>query len=100
MGLEIRREDAGVVSERVTIDRHLYLTEGQDRVVEEGDPAGRWLWAAPGHEVSRAEAERLGAVKPDPDPDPDPEPEPEPKRRTPRANKARTAAADKAEGGE
>lgn len=48
--------------DNVTIDRHLYLTEAQDRVVEEGDPAGRWLWAAPGQLRPRADAARLGAI--------------------------------------
>lgn len=64
MGLEVNMSaGAGVVVETVTVDRHLYLTEDKSRVVEEGDTAGRWLWAAPGQEVSREEAERLGAVK-------------------------------------
>lgn len=75
--------------EMVTVDRHLYLTEDKDRVVEEGDPAGRWLWAAPGNEVSRVDAERLGAIKPEAD-------GVEPKQRTPRANKQRATAEDKA----
>lgn len=59
--------------EMVVIDRHLYLTEDQSRVVEEGDTAGRWLWASPGQEISRAEAERLGAVKSQAAPEPEPE---------------------------
>lgn len=52
----------------VTIGRHLYLTEDRSRVVEEGDPAGRWLWASPGQQMARREAERLGALAPVPDP--------------------------------
>lgn len=51
-----------------TADRHLYLTEDKTRVVEEGHPDSRWLWASPGTEVPRAEAIRLGAVKPEPEP--------------------------------
>lgn len=58
------------MAETVKIDRHLYITEDGSRVVEEGDPAGRWLWAAPGQDVPRAEAERLGAVAPEPAPEP------------------------------
>lgn len=107
MGLEITYaggEEAGAVSERVTIDRHLYLTEDGTKVVAEGDPAGRWLWAAPGQEVPRKEAERLGAIQPEPETEPEPEAEvkPQPKQRTPRTNKARRPAAAKAsaEGGE
>ncbi len=49
--------------ETVTIDRHLYLTEDGSKVVEEADPEGRFLWAAPGDERPLDEAERLGAVK-------------------------------------
>lgn len=65
MSIEMNmREGAGEV-DNVTIDRHLYHTEDQSRVVEEGDPDGRWLWARPGLEVPREEAERLGAVKPE-----------------------------------
>lgn len=81
----------------VVIDRHLYLTEDRTRVVEEGDPASRFLWASPGTEVSRAEAVRLGAVKADPEPKPEPKAKPPeaPKQRTPRANKARQPAGDK-----
>lgn len=79
----------------VVIDRHLYLTEDRSRVVEEGDPASRFLWAAPGDEVSRSEAVRLGAVKAKAEQAPDPEPEEAPKQRTPRANKARQASSNK-----
>lgn len=79
--------------EMVTVDRHLYLTEDKDRVVEEGDPAGRWLWAAPGSEVPRVDAERLGAIKPEVESAPAPV---EPKQRLPRANKQRAAAENKA----
>lgn len=65
--------------EMVVIDRHLYLTEDKSRVVEEGDPASRWLWASPGQEMSREEAERLGAVKSGPEPAVEPDPAPEAK---------------------
>lgn len=80
--------------ETVTVDRHLYLTEDGARVVPEGHPAGRWLWAAPGSEVSRADALRLGAVEAEPDPRPEPAvgtkaaPKPPDKQRTKPADKA------------
>jgi len=54
------------MNNNVTIDRRLYLTEEKDRVVEEGDLAARYLWAAAGDVVPRVEAERLGAVVPRP----------------------------------
>lgn len=81
----------------IVVDRHLYLTEDRSRVVEENDPASRFLWAAPGDEVSRAEAVRLGAIKAESEPVPESEPatKAEPKQRTPRANKARGPAGDK-----
>jgi hypothetical protein len=82
----------------VIIDRHLYLTEDRSRVVEENDPASRFLWAAPGDVVSRDEAERLGAIQAEPEPIEDAEEsqsEAEPKQRAPRQNKARRPAADK-----
>ncbi len=50
--------------ELVTIDRHLYLTEDGARVVPEGHPDARWLWASPGDERPRNEAERVGAASP------------------------------------
>lgn len=82
MSLEMNmREGAGEV-DNVTIDRHLYLTEDESRVVEEGHPDGRWLWARPGLEVPREDAERLGAVKPA-------------KEAKPPANKARKAPENK-----
>lgn len=80
--------------EHIIVDRHLYLTEDRSRVVEEGDPAGRWLWASPGQEVTRRDAEQLGAVKSAPEPKPD-----EPKQRAPRANKQRAKPTDKQQGG-
>lgn len=69
----------------VTVDRHLYLTGDKTRVVEENDPAGRTLWATPGMEVDRAEAERLGAIKV------------EAKQKPAPANKQRRKPEDKAE---
>jgi hypothetical protein len=95
-------EEPGEMSEIVIIDRHLYLTEDRSRVVEEGDPASRWLWASPGQEVPREEAERLGAVKPaessaESSAEPaEPVAEPaEPKQRKPPANKQRAKPEDK-----
>jgi hypothetical protein len=86
----------------IVVDRHLYLTEDRDRVVEENDPASRFLWAAPGDEVSRGEAVRLGAIQADPKPAKEaaePEAEAAPKQRAPRANKARQSAGNKAADG-
>lgn len=86
--------------ELVTIDRHLYLTADRSRVVEEGDPAGKSLWATPGLMVSRREAERLGASGPAPEPEPVPEVDQAggAKQEAPPANKQRRRAADKAGG--
>ncbi len=49
----------------VAVSEHWYLTEDRSRVVREGDPDGRWLWASPGTEVPRVDALRLGALKAD-----------------------------------
>lgn len=73
---------------QVTIDRHLYLTEDRTRVVEEGDPAGRWLWASPGQQVSRREAERLGAIVTESGPDVKQAEAPANKQRRPAVNKS------------
>lgn len=59
------KEVAQTMSDTVEIDRRLCLTEDRSRVVPENDPAARWLWAAPGQLVDRAEAERLGALEPE-----------------------------------
>jgi hypothetical protein len=58
------------MADKVVIDRRWCLTEDKSRVVEENDPAARWLWAIPGHIVDRAEAERLGALEPEADAEP------------------------------
>lgn len=95
MGLEYIHSERGIrrmSGETVVIDRHLYLTEDKSRVVEEGDVDGRWLWAAPGQEMSKEEAERLGAVKSEPKPKP-----PAAKQQAARANKQRAKSEDKAE---
>jgi hypothetical protein len=83
----------------VTIDRHLYLTEDRDRVVEEGDPAGRFLWANPGSEMPRDEAEKLGAIKAssDEDVDGDSVTDDDRKAKSQPANKMRTSPGDKAD---
>lgn len=57
-------KEMGGPVETVTIDRHWYLTEDKQRVVPEGSLVARSLWATPGMDVPRAEAERLGAVEP------------------------------------
>lgn len=85
MALEIVKLSAGGQGPQYKVDRHLYLTEGKDRVVEEGDPASRWLWATPGQMVPLAEAERLGAVSAASEA----EPVEEEKKRTPAQNKQR-----------
>lgn len=65
MAIEMRplSEGTGQV-ELVTATQHWYLTEDHSKVVPEGHQDARWLWAAPGDEVPRDEAERLGAVRP------------------------------------
>lgn len=85
MALEVVKLSAGGQGPQYKVDRHLYLTEDKDRVVEEGDPASRWLWATPGLMVPLAEAERLGAVKADSEA----EPVEDEKKRTPTQNKQR-----------
>lgn len=70
----------------IEIDRHMYLTEDKKRVVEEGDPDGRWLWAAKGNSKPRDEAERLGYV---------PKSQPKPKKRAAPADKKRGKSEDK-----
>lgn len=46
-----------------TADRRLCMTEDGVRVVDENDPAARWLWAVEGREMPMSEAIRLGAVQ-------------------------------------
>lgn len=115
MALEIQRIRDGVGEvDLVTVDRHWYLTEDRERVVREGHPDGRWLWATPGMQVSREDAERLGAVEPEvvaevspepPSPDPEAEaetevpPEPAPKAKPAPANKQRSKPPNKAADG-
>lgn len=43
-----------------TLDRKLWLTEDRGRVVEEGDPAARFLLGNTGAQIRDDEAERLG----------------------------------------
>lgn len=91
------------MADKVIIDRRLCLTEDKSRVVDETDPAARWLWATPGHVVDRADAERLGALKPADQPDPPEAPKRKPgrppgsgtKRAVPDENKAATPDEDK-----
>lgn len=99
----VEKAPTGPSGPKVTVDRHWYLTEDKDRVVPEGDPACRWLWATPGMEVSLADAERLGAVKAEPEavvadepepaaePEADEVPEPEEKQAPTPPNKQRKA---------
>jgi hypothetical protein len=92
MALEVVKLSAGGQGPQYTVDRHLYLTEDKSRVVEESDPASRWLWATPGMQVPLAEAERLGAVKANSEA----EPAEAPKQRTPAQNKQRKPRENKA----
>ncbi|MFI7643736.1 hypothetical protein [Nonomuraea sp. NPDC049400] len=84
----------------VTVDKRLYLTE-DDRLVEEGNPDGRWLWCTPGMPIPREQAQHYGLLdEPEPEVAAESEQEEEqppaqPKRRVPAANKARTRATDK-----
>lgn len=101
MALEFRYQprDAGAPVDTVTVDQHWYLTEDKNRVVPEGDPAARWLWATPGMEVPRAEAVKLGALSSNPaDEDDDTEQEPAPetvKEKPAPADKQRAKPGDK-----
>lgn len=95
MALEINITDGGGERDMVTVDRHWYLTEDGTRVVEENDPACRWLWASPGTEVPRVDAVRLGAVKAPPAPTPDPAEE-DTKMRAAPPNKQMSKPSDKA----
>lgn len=87
MSWETIRSGAGPAGETVTVTEHWYLTENRSRVVKEGDPAGQWLWASPGTQVSRQDALRLGALSEEPEPEVAVAEEPEP---------AEEPAADKA----
>ena len=44
-------------------DRRLYLTADRDRVVGEGDPDARFLFAVPGSRIRAEDAERYELVK-------------------------------------
>lgn len=63
MAFSINLNEGAGSADTVRVDQHWYLTETRDEVVAEQDPRGRWLWASPGDEVSRADAVRLGALK-------------------------------------
>ena len=67
------------------VKERLYLTE-DDRVVPDGDPDVRWLFAALGTEITDAAAAEHGIVdglapRPEPEPDVEAAPEPKPKRK-------------------
>lgn len=71
------REQLADADGMVAVTEHWYLTEDKSRVVREGDPDGRWLWASPGTEVRRTDALRLGALKvAEAEPESEPEAEP------------------------
>lgn len=63
MGIEVTRNETQA-TDKVEVDRKLWLTKDRDRVVEDGDPEAAFLYATPGKRVPREEAERLGVVKP------------------------------------
>jgi hypothetical protein len=44
----------------IRTDRRLYFTKNRDRVVEEGDPEGVFLYAAAGDEISDDDAKQYG----------------------------------------
>ena len=44
------------------VRERLFITADGSRLVHEGDPAARYLWAPPGAEVSDAKAEGFGIV--------------------------------------
>lgn len=52
--------DAAAASNRVIVDRRLWLTADRSRAVEDGDPEAAFQLCAPGKPVLRAELERLG----------------------------------------
>jgi len=99
------REQLSDADGMVAVAEHWYLTEDKTRVVREGDPDGRWLWASPGTEVRRTDALRLGALQaevtePEPEPEaevsePETPAEPEPAVEPAPATKARSKPADK-----
>ena len=66
-GLTIVKGHGGPTGAQVTVDRPLFLTAEKDRLVEAGDPDGRFLFCAAGKRVSRTELLRLGVeiVSPD-----------------------------------
>lgn len=107
MSWETVSRGIGSAGETVTVTEHWYLTEDRSRVVKEGDPDGRWLWASPGTQVPRGDAIRYGALVEEPveevaavDPEPEPEKADEPaaeEKKAPQApNKAVKKAANKA----
>jgi hypothetical protein len=90
----------GPMDDMVTVTEHWYLTEDKTRVVREGDPESRWLWASPGTQVPRADAVRLGAIAPpvvvaEPAAAPEPAKAEPVKSRKPSANKKLDAGQDK-----
>lgn len=75
-------------------DRKLFLTADRERVVEEGDPDAAFLLAAPGKQISDADAERYG-LKPKAKAEAKQADEPDNKEAPAPANKARRSAKKK-----
>lgn len=60
MALTINIPEREPMSSRITVDRRLWLNAAKDGLVEDGDPDAAFLWAGPGREVSKDDADRLG----------------------------------------
>ncbi len=66
----------GADMEMYAVTERLCLTE-DGRLVPEGDPAGRWLFAIPGQSIPMDEARRYGLVGSEPESEAEPEVVPE-----------------------
>jgi hypothetical protein len=93
-------EEPDMGKDTVTVDRKLYAA-ADGTIVEAGDPRAASVYATPGQEIPRAEAERLG-ITPAPAEEPAaPEPElqadeePEAKQQPKPADKQRRSQANK-----
>lgn len=61
MALNFQEHDMAS-GEMVTVDRKVWLTADKERVVDDGDPQAAILYATPGMQVPRREAERYGLL--------------------------------------
>lgn len=72
----------------ITLDRPLYLNADKTKIVEEGDPAARFVLGGPGSEISDADAKLYGLeeyLKPKGKKPKEPEPPQEPEITDPKA---------------